>query len=49
MTPIILIDSTEFSIVIIILLLCTILQQIVYQININIIYVFVFQSLLFLA
>lgn len=41
MTPTILIDATVYSIVIIIVLLCTILQQIVYQIDIHIIYVFV--------
>lgn len=41
MTPTILIDTTVYSIVIIIVLLCTIVQQIVYQIDINIIYVFV--------
>lgn len=49
MTPTILIDSTVLSIVIIIVLLCSILQQIVYQIDRNINYVFVSKSLLFLA
>lgn len=49
MTPTIFIDSTLFSIVKIIVLLCISLQQIVYQIDINIIYVFVSKSLLFLA
>lgn len=49
MTPTILNDFTECSIVNIIVLLCTILQQIVYQIDINLIYVFVSKSLLFLA
>lgn len=49
MTPTILNDSTVCSIVKIIVLLCTILQQIVYQIDINIIYVFVSKLLLFLA
>lgn len=48
MTPTILIDHS-ISIVIIIVLLCSILQQIVYQIDININYVFVSKSLLFLA
>lgn len=49
MTPTILNDFTVCSIVKIIVLLCTILQQIVYQIDINSIYVFVSKSLLFLA
>lgn len=48
MTPTILIDHS-ISIVIIIVLLCSILQQIVYQIDININCVFVSKSLLFLA
>lgn len=48
MTLTILIDHS-ISIVIIIVLLCSILQQNVYQIDININYVFVSKSLLFLA